>query len=143
MVVAHKHAVALVDDYFCGDYPQSKAMIDTDASWVAILLQSVFFFIPNLFCSLHESTWPERVASAKPTVHGSKAMSEEEEPENWALRNEMKEKITEMSAMDDMVGDLTSFRFLYFFSVPKVKYMMHQLVFLAYMFVPMVFIIKY
>ena len=46
-VVGHKHSVSLVEGFFVGDYPSSKAMIPQEASWTAILLQAVFFFLPG------------------------------------------------------------------------------------------------
>jgi len=141
-VVAHKHAVTLVECFFVGDYPGSKAMVSTDASWLSILLQSIVFFLPDLICPVSSPTWPNRSTSMQKTYKRvARAGSEEEEPENWAIRSQHAE--IRQSGADDMFEDVTSFRFLHFFNIPKVKFLLHQIVFLVYIFLPVFFLIKY
>lgn len=53
-VVAHKHAEALVESYFCGDFPKSKARIYKESSFLSIFLQIIFLVIPGTFCEVSQ-----------------------------------------------------------------------------------------
>ncbi|KAL1519033.1 hypothetical protein AB1Y20_003301 [Prymnesium parvum] len=151
-VVGHKHAGSIVEDVFVGDYPNSYAMISQNASWVAILLQCVFFFLPNFFCNVEPPTWPTRVSKARrkegeaseSSSRRGEQLGEDEEPENWAICEQQRRERNKLKGMvDDVVDDYTSFRFLSFFGVPKVKFLCHVLVFLLYTYLPVHFLISY
>eukprot|EP00966_Prymnesium_polylepis_P290876 6717653-Prymnesium_polylepis.1 len=63
--------------------------------------------------------------------------SEEEEPEDWAVAEQ------DQCRLGEMVDDLISWRFLYFLNVPKVKFVVHQLVLVLYTALPLIFLIHY
>ena len=44
--VAHRHTQYLLDSFFAGDYPNSKARVNVDAGLLQILMQCLFFFLP-------------------------------------------------------------------------------------------------
>lgn len=51
-VVAHRHAQDLLDRYWNGKVPGSKAAVDEDTPMGAMLLQLCFFFVPGLFVNI-------------------------------------------------------------------------------------------
>lgn len=50
--VAHRHSQFLLEAFFAGDYPTSRARVPLDAGLLAILLQCACFFCPGVFCEV-------------------------------------------------------------------------------------------
>ena len=50
--LAHRHSQHLLEAFFAGDFPYSKARIPIDAGLIQIILQLVFFFLPGTFCEV-------------------------------------------------------------------------------------------
>jgi hypothetical protein len=132
--VAHRHCQYTLDKYFAGDYPGSKARIRHSATLVGIALQSLLPFLPGT------------IVEVMPVVEkpNSKLKGEEVEKEYQSQLGDGEMDPDLIDAIDavahageaaaaetaealegtleDMVGDLSSWRWLHFYSVPKVKF---------------------
>ena len=144
--VAHRHCQYTLDKYFAGDYPGSKARIRHSATLVGIALQSLLPFLPGT------------IVEVMPVVEkpNSKLKGEEVEKEYQSQLGDGEMDPDLIDAIDavahageaaaaetaealegtleDMVGDLSSWRWLHFYSVPKVKFTVHFCCYVAYMF---------
>jgi hypothetical protein len=63
-------------------------------------------------------------------------MSEDEEPEDWAVSAEA------ANVVDEYTVAFTSFRFLHFLNIPRVKFLLHLIFYLGYMALAGVFLIR-
>ena len=151
--VAHRHSQFLLEAFFSGDYPTSQARIPLHANLVAILLQSLLFFVPGTLCEVLPPS--EVVREEAPTGDFSFAMMREKVDEVDDLVDEEEailhaaphrlttikrlrmssKSLTRPSAgveshensWQDVVDDLLSHRWRTFFLVPKVKFVMYAL----------------
>jgi len=168
-VVYHKHARSLANRYFHGDSPGSRARIPLGSPWSRIVLQLVFFFVPGTLCEVMPTTWPEQPdflsdngAKKKDTAGGSKSstkgmgsakhgkgLAEHDEPEDWAMLSKCGGGVVEATADSaeshilDLKEDMASLRLFHFFFVPKVKFALYQCSYLAYIVLPVAFLLSY
>jgi len=155
-LVSHKHAISLAECYFCGDYFGSKARIAEEATWLAIFVQVFLPFLPGTVCEVFPSSWPTKskrrlartsrnTRKSGPTLseaEGEKStIGEDEEPEDWAVRFKARKEFLQQvadhesdtkDALEDVAHDLRSGRVLYFYAIPKVKFLIHQIFYLCY-----------
>lgn len=71
--VAHRHSQYLLEAFFTGDYPNSKARVPMDAHLHMILLQCVFFFVPGTFCEVCAARRAARRAAHRATRRAAAA----------------------------------------------------------------------
>jgi len=142
--LAHRHSQNLLEAFFVGDFATSKARIPTDKSLIMIVLQAFFFFLPGTFCEvmpisslLKEQTTANADYNSRVDrdVESGEEFSEEEsdfEGQPSLLRETSRDLSERYESSDtltmffrDVVEDLRSRRWLYFFLVPKVKFVMY------------------
>lgn len=160
----------LIDYFFNGNYPNSPAAISFDVGWLPLLLQTVLFFLPGMLVAVNEANkWHEmpdeqmakhlakgrllslegnseplstpsllRKGKSWISATSSKSLptSEEEEPEDWAI------SVQAAQVMDEYAQAFTSFRFLHFLNIPRVKFLVHQIFYLGYIVLAAVFLIR-
>ena len=144
--VAHRHSQYTLDKYFAGDYPGSKARIRHSATLIGIAIQALLPFIPGTVVEVMPV-----VEKKNAKLHGAEVEKEyqsqlgdgEMDPDlidaidaiahaGAAVAAEQAEALE--GTFDDMVRDLSSWRWLHFYSVPKVKFTVHFCFYTAYMF---------
>jgi len=135
--VAHRHSQYTLDKYFAGDYPGSKARIRHSATLIGIAIQALLPFIPGTVVEVMPV-----VEKKNAKLHGAEVEKEyqsqlgdgEMDPDlidaidaiahaGAAVAAEQAEALE--GTFDDMVRDLSSWRWLHFYSVPKVKFTLH------------------
>ena len=135
--VAHRHSQYTLDKYFAGDYPGSKARIRHSATLIGIAIQALLPFIPGTVVEVMPV-----VEKKNAKLHGAEVEKEyqsqlgdgEMDPDlidaidaiahaGAAVAAEQAEALE--GTFDDMVRDLSSWRWLHFYSVPKVKFTVH------------------
>ena len=135
--VAHRHSQYTLDKYFAGDYPGSKARIRHSATLIGIAIQALLPFIPGTVVEVMPV-----VEKNNSKLHGAEVEKEyqsqlgdgEMDPDlidaidaiahaGAAVAAEQAEALE--GTFDDMVRDLSSWRWLHFYSVPKVKLTVH------------------
>ena len=135
--VAHRHSQYTLDKYFAGDYPGSKARIRHSATLIGIAIQALLPFIPGTVVEVMPV-----VEKKNSKLHGAEVEKEyqsqlgdgEMDPDlidaidaiahaGAAVAAEQAEALE--GTFDDMVSDLSSWRWLHFYSVPKVKLTVH------------------
>ena len=175
-LVAHPHAQFLIEEFFAGHFPGSRAHINPGVGPLRILLQSLLFFIPGTIVEVKKVTElmpnqptvdvDDAVAAlrksgrrpsrdAGPQIDGSlvglvSSTSSTLSPSGRRRSKcEMDPDLPDVSviesfgagvddgedALQDIGRDIKSGRLLYFFFVPKVKFVMYfaaHLAFVAY-----------
>ena len=146
--VAHRHSQYLLEAFFSGDYPNSMARVPLDAYLVQILLQCAFFFLPGTFCEVMPVNAAVMERQRLPTFNMVyQRVDDDDDDEDLEVWDDAKFSARPIGDMhsengfDDLLDDLRSQRWRYFFSVPKVKFVMylffhvaHLLLLLATMF---------
>ena len=178
--VAHRHSRFLLDAYFCGDFPTSRACIPARTPLWRIVLQMFVFFIPGVFCEVMPSHYELRLKAKKKedqedqarrerglrgrarkvkkslhvggsmcrhTIEGAMTMASaavnttvhaagnlggavgivgkhDEEMEEWDDEYVQVSRDNE-DTLTDLVDDIKSVRFLFFFQIPKIKLIGH------------------
>ncbi len=139
--VSHRHAQETLDKFFAGNYPDSSAQIPPGSSLLGIIVQALLPFLPGLIIEV------DGVGLRNVTVEIASAEEEAvEDDEQQALREVQEiidaahdkahdkarthsnlQNLFAISAfledeVTDIKADLSSFRFLAFYNVPKVKF---------------------
>ena len=71
-VVAHRHSQYALTVVFSGNFPGSKEQIATDASLLAILCQTLLFYLPGLIVHTRPATLISNVSASTPRVADSR-----------------------------------------------------------------------
>jgi len=144
--VAQRHSRYLLDSYFCGDFPGSKARIPMNTSLIFVIMQVLFWFLPGIFCEVMPSRFgdndQDRILSARAGEAKDKAEDWKQNPKDAANtsyssqpdghESDVFDDYDGMSdtsregGIEDFVSDLVSNRVLYFFFIPKIKFIMHM-----------------
>lgn len=139
--LAHRHAQVLFDKYFSGNYPGSSACIHPSASFVSIAIQACLPFLPGTVVEVSASEEGTNVARSGASV--AEDYKREEGSGGLAIDPDLVEAVEEFmgglaekkaeTGLADLLDDLLSLRFLYFYSVPKVKFTLHLVQHLLFM----------
>ena len=160
--IAHRHCQYLLEEFFSGNYPKSKARVRRDSSFVRIFLQCLIFFIPGTICEVlptQDVVHEEDIAGdfttykkAYDRIYDEDEDAEEEEAlrkeaNSWQVtRSQQKLDNRRFSlglfgshwanegedSIHDIYEDLMSKRWRYFFFVPKVKFVMYAVFHILY-----------
>jgi len=148
-VVSHRHSQQLIDSFMAGDFPGSRARIRTSAGILQIILQVLLLFIPGTVCEVLPNTWPKKAELARRMQRPKKAekghasvLEEEEGCAGISVPGAGRPAIDEDS-LADIVDDFASCRWIYFLTVPKVKFVVHQIFYMMYCVLPLVFLFGY
>ena len=144
--VAHRHCQHTLDKYFSGDFPGSKARIPPASSPLAIAAQALLPFAPGTVVEvmpvdllikpnvalrgkdvekLHHTTIDDEM---DPDLMDALDAIKKAASAYQAEKNE-----TDENTWRDLFEDLTSMRWLQFYDVPKVKFVLNFFVYLGYM----------
>ena len=153
--ISHRHCQYVLDAYFAGDYPGSQARISQTASVTAIMLQCVLPFLPGTVVEVMPVLQEDNVPLAGPAVDSDyKKMKEEGEIDpdlidaidvvaTEAREQQLERDMESESTFTDVIRDLTTGRFLHYYSVPKVKFTMSFFFQILYMlFVAVVLLVQ-
>ena len=130
--VAHRHCQYTLDKYFAGDYPGSKARIRHSASLFGIAIQALLPFLPGTIVEVMpvvEKNNSKLRGAEVEKEYQSQLGDGEMDPDlidaidavahaGAAVAAEQAEALE--GSLEDMVSDLSSWRWLHFYSVPKV-----------------------
>jgi preprotein translocase subunit Sec61beta len=154
--IGHRHSQETLGRYFAGNYPESKAQIAPGSSLIAILMQCLMPFLPGTIVEVSPVSLPhEHVLSGPSVTEKFKDLEADNEvgaDEQQALQemrealsigeDEEREKAMKLkeagllSFLDDEVTDLRedlkSFRFLAFYNIPKVKFVLDFFFYIIY-----------
>lgn len=120
--IAHRHSQFLIDAHFHGDYPGSFAQIPNGSSLLLIVIQAFLPFLPGTVVEVSPTNKDNHVARSGPSVKkdrkrdegvGGRALDPDLIDAVEAL-NPNKDLI-ELMGIADLISDLTSYRFLYFY----------------------------
>ena len=136
-ITAHRHSQHVLDRYWSGDYPGSKARVAKRTSFFGILFQAIIFFVPGTIVEVQSGNLPSNLCAspqsrdAAGTGSLSKAarhakVKHEVDPD-WASTGALETLLSDenQNTFRDIWNDLHSFRFAHFFAIPKVKFVLH------------------
>ena len=156
--IGHRHSQETLARYFAGNYPNSSAQIAPEAGLFAILLQCFMPFLPGTIVEVSPgSLVNERVLSGplvtekfkNGTSADDQAIGADEQQALQEMREALETAETEATEKDtslrerglkaffdeemaDLADDLTSFRFLAFYGIPKVKFALDFFFYIVY-----------
>ena len=144
--VAHRHCQYTLDKYFSGDFPGSKVRIPPASGPLAIAVQALLPFAPGTVVEVMPVD-----LRIKPNVALRGRVVEKEHRETVddemdpdlidavdAIKRAASAQQAEKDEIDentwrDLFDDLTSMRWLQYYDVPKVKFVVNFFVYLGYM----------
>ncbi|KAL1507768.1 hypothetical protein AB1Y20_007378 [Prymnesium parvum] len=131
--VAHRHSQQLLEAFFSGDFPTSRARIPPHSSLLKIIFQAIFFFLPGTFCEVMPSSGVLREEMTGkhvvyPALDEDISLSNEDDDEASDLDEEELDAFRvgeHENTLQDLIEDIRSQRWFFFFVVPKVKFVMY------------------
>ena len=141
--ISHRHSQYLLNKHFAGDFPGSSACIPQDgSSLLRIAIQIFLPFLPGTVVEVMPCEDADNVARVGDSVAEDRKKDEGSgglamDPDLVDVLEELNGKkirsIGDENSLADLISDLVSFRFLTFYTVPKVKFVMHLMQHLLFM----------
>ena len=144
--VAHRHCQHTLDKYFSGDFPGSRARIPPASGPLAIAAQALLPFAPGTIVEVMpvdlrvKPNVALRGLAVEDEYH--ETVDEEMDPDLIDAVDAIKRAASMLQAEKDLVDentwrdlfeDLTSMRWLQYYDVPQVKFVLNFFVYLGYM----------
>jgi hypothetical protein len=142
--ISHRHSQYLLDKHFAGDFAGSKARIPQEGvSLVSIAIQAFLPLLPGTVVEVMPCEEVLNVARSGASVAADR--SKEQGTGGLAMDPDLVEVLEELqgnklglrrpdeNTLADLLSDLLEFRWLTFYAVPKVKFVLHLMQHVGFM----------
>ena len=154
--VAHRHSQFVLEAFFAGDSPKSRARLQLDVGFISVLAQALLFFAPGAICQIlppSQATIEESAAGDHNRYRMTRIDEDDDDADEEALigkkeahafqvignagQRQLTNRISSVTrrqrrSRDEQRNGILSDRWRHFFLVPKVKFVMYAVMHLMY-----------